>query len=155
MLRLLTTTLFALLALLACSRQPAAEEPAPKAAAPATPAKAKSASSYTVNIVPGAAKAGQPSTTVVEVRPGPGFKINLEFPARLKLLTTEGLKTGKRELSKDDAELTKAVLRFSIPFTPAHAGKLKLDGTTDFSVCNETSCKLIRDERLSWEVDVQ
>ena len=108
-----------------------------------------------MRIVPGDATAGRSSTSVVEVTPSTGYKINLQFPSRLKLEPTAGVKPAKEQLGKDDAEVTEEVLRFNVAFTPASAGKLKMGGTADFSVCNDSTCKLIRDEKLAWEVDVK
>lgn len=142
---------FSLVALLACQREPAAD-PAPAAKAGESPAADQT---YTVRILPGEAKAGQAATSVVEVTPNPGYKMNLEFPARLKLQVPPGVTAAKSELKRDDADLTEKALRFNVAFTPAEAGKVSLTGSADFSVCNDTTCKLIRDEKLAWEVSVQ
>ncbi len=159
--RLCISSLLLFVTAFACQREPAAREgaagPAPGPAgteAVARPAAA-GASAYTVRIVPGEATAGQPATSVIEVSPAPGFKINQEFPAKLKLSKTEGVAPVKTELGLDDAEISDKSLRFSVRFTPANAGKVALAGAADFSVCNDTTCKLIRDEQLSWEVQVK
>ncbi len=159
------------LLLIACQREASAEQapaktpdaPATKKAPTAPPpgfvatgaVAEKPAESYMVRIVPGDAKAGQSGTSVVEVTPSPGYKINLEFPSRLRLEPTAGVKPAKEQFGKEDAEVTEKVLRFNVAFTPASAGKLKMAGTADFSVCNDSTCKLIRDEKLAWEVDVK
>jgi hypothetical protein len=161
--RLCISSLLLLVTAFACQREPAAREGAPGAAAPGPAgteaAAAKPATTgpapYTVRIVPGEATAGQPATSVIEVSPAPGFKINQEFPAKLKLSKTDGVAPAKTELGRDDAEISEKALRFSVRFTPATAGKVALAGAADFSVCNDTTCKLIRDEQLSWEVEVK
>ena len=117
--------------------------------------QAPTAQSYTVRIVAGDAKAGQAGKSVVEVTPAAGFHMNLEFPVRLRVTPPTGLTLGKADLSKEDAELTEAALRFSVPFTATAAGKVSLEALGDFSVCNDTTCKLIRDEKLAWDVDVK
>jgi hypothetical protein len=66
-----------------------------------------------------------------------------------------GVDTPKTEYSKSDAEVTEEVLRFKVAFTAIKAGKVNLNGSADFSVCNESACKLIRDEKLAWEVAVR
>lgn len=151
--------LFSLVALLACQKQPAADQGTPKAgekaaAAPA-PAPATANDAYTVRIVPGDAKAGAPATSVIEVTPGPGYKVNLDFPAKLTFSPPEGVTAEKKAFDKGDAELTEKALRFNVPFTAAAAGTISLSGTADFSVCNDNTCKLIRDEKLAWEVAVK
>lgn len=148
----------------ACQGTPEArkpEAPASKAAAPTTQAAAPTtaaapqAAPYTIRIAAGEAAAGKPATSVIEVRPAPGFHMNLEFPARLRVSPTPGVTLTKADLTKDDAELTAELLRFSVPFNAAAAGKVSLAGLGDFSVCNDSTCKLIRDEKLSWDVDVK
>ena len=44
--------------------------------------------------------------------------INLEFPARLRVSPPAGVTVTKPDLTKDDAELTEAHLRFSVAFSP-------------------------------------
>lgn len=153
--------LFSLVALLACQKQPAADQGTPKggdkAAAPAAPAPAPAAANdaYTVRIVPGDAKAGAQATSVIEVTPGPGYKVNLEFPAKLTFTPPAGVTAEKKDFAKGDAEITEKALRFNVPFTATAAGTVSLSGTADFSVCNDNTCKLIRDEKLAWEVAVK
>jgi len=165
MLRFSFVAAFTLATTLACQGAPEAAKPAaaatPSAATPvpsaatAAAASPSAAAPYTVHIAPGAAVAGQPATSVIEVRPAAGFHMNLEFPARLRVTPPAGVTVTKPDLSKDDAELTEAHLRFSVAFNVAAAGKATLAGLGDFSVCNDTTCKLIRDEKLSWDVDVK
>ncbi len=153
------SALFSLTALLACQNHPAAQEgsPAPEAK-PASPTSAPAATAgdaYTVRIVAGEAKAGEPATSVVEVTPGPGYHVNTEFPVRLKLVPPAGVTAAKAQLERADAELSEAALRFNVAFTAATAGTVNMAGTADFSVCNDNTCKLIRDEKLAWEVAVK
>ncbi len=160
MARLFLATASLAFALTACQREAAAEPPTTKPPTPATkeaPTKAEpaTAQSYVVRIVAGEAKAGASTTSVVEVTPAEGYKINLEFPSRLQLSPTAGVKPAKERLGKEDAEVSEKMLRFNVAFTPASAGHLKMNCTADFSVCNDSTCKLIRDEKLAWEVHVK
>lgn len=128
--------------------------PAPAEAKPAdTPAPA--AKNYVVKITPGDAQAGQPAKSVIEVTPTAGYKMNLDFPSRLALDTPTGATLGKTELGQGDVEITEAALRFTVDYTPDEAGKLDLAGAADFSVCNENACKLVRDEKVAWQVAVK
>lgn len=119
------------------------------------PESAAEAVNFVVRVVPGAAKAGAESTTVVEVTPKPGFKMNLDFPARLRITEPGATKPAKEVLGKDDAEVTTEVLRFKVALTAEQAGAAAVGALADFSVCNENACKLIRGEKLAWTVDVQ
>jgi hypothetical protein len=162
-------TCSAALVLVACqkddaSAQPESPAPAAKPAAPAPAAAAKpapapkpaaEAKTYTVRINTAEVAAGKPATTVIEISPGPGFKMNLEFPTKFRLEPKDGISAAKPALTKDDAELNEEVLRFPVGFTAAAAGKHALKGVADFSVCNDTTCKLIRGETFAWEIDAQ
>lgn len=139
---------------------PAAEAPAAApaeapAAAKAAKAMPEAAQTYTIRITPGDAEAGKAATSIVEVTPAPGYKMNKDFPTRLKVEPVEGVTLARSEFEKEDIELSEEALRFEIPFTPAAAGKLDLSAAADFSVCNENACKLIRDEKLAWQVAVR
>jgi hypothetical protein len=167
--RICISSLLLLVTAFACQRQPAAREggltgpaPTPAATTQAAPAPAPAPKPveaapqpYMVRIVPGSGAAGQAVNSVIEVSPAAGFHINQEFPVKLKLLKTDGVDMAKKELGKEDAEINEKALRFTVRFTPKAPGKVALTGTADFSVCNDTTCKLIRDEQLSWEVDVK
>lgn len=160
----LTTALTAALTL-GCNKpvDPPAEAPAPTAAAPApapapapeAPAPEPAQKNYLVRITPGEAAAGQPAQSLIEITPTPGYKMNLEFPSRLDLDPPQGAALQKTELGRDDLEITEQALRFTVAYTPEQAGQLDLAGAADFSVCNENACKLIRDEKVAWEVAVK
>lgn len=135
---------------------PAAAEASPTPAKPAAPAEAApAAKNYVVRITPGDATAGQPASSVIEITPAAGYKMNLEFPSRLALDTPEGAALGKTELTADDLEITEKALKFTVAYTPEQAGQLDLAGAADFSVCNENACKLVRDEKVAWQVAVK
>lgn len=136
----------------AAAAEAAAAEAKP---AEAAPAPAPAAKNYVVKITPGEAQAGQPAKSVIEVTPTTGYKMNLDFPSRLALDTPAGATLGKTELGQEDVEITEAALRFTVDYTPEEAGKLDLAGAADFSVCNENACKLVRDEKVAWQVAVQ
>jgi len=123
------------------------------AQAPAAAAKkAEPEKTYKVRIVPGEAVAGAEASSIIEVTPLLGYKMNKEFPSKLKMSETDGVTVPKSEYTKADAEITEQILRFKVAFTVAKTGKVNLNGSADFSVCNEKACKLIRDEKLAWEV---
>ena len=125
----------------------------PVATPKAQPAPAPAA--YTIRVVPGSAKAGAEITSLIEIAPLPGYKMNKDFPSRLKLAPSEGVTVNKPVLNKGDADLSEAMLRFKVPFVASAAGTTDMSGTADFSVCNESSCKLYRGEQISWKVAVQ
>ena len=164
----LTVLMTSCLAMMACNSEP---KPAPEAkvtapASTAVTAKAETKTApssaapveaqYTVRIIPGDAAAGAAATSVVEVKPTPGYKMNTEFPVQIKKLSgPEGVTLPKQTLAIADAELSEKMLRFTVPFTATKAGQIDLAGLADFSVCNERACKLIRDEKVAWQVTVK
>ena len=123
------------------------------AAAPASEAPA--AAEYTVRVLPAEAKAGEDAKSIIEVTAAPGFHMNAEFPSRVKDLSCTGGTLAKAELGPEDAEVTQEALRFSVPFKADAAGKVDLAGAASFSVCNDRTCKLIRDEKVAWAVEVK
>lgn len=158
--RLSALTLAACFATVLACRETSATEPvaAPPSAAAASAAPASAApaaAEYSVRIVPGDAKAGEAGTSIVEVTPAAGFKMNLEFPSRAKNLACAGGTVAQAEVTPGEGDVTEQVLRFKVPFTAAAAGTLEINGLADFSVCNERACKLIRDEKLAWAVEVK
>ncbi len=137
---------------------PVAAEKAPTAAAEKAPTPAPApaaAQTYKIKITPGDAEAGKQATSVIEVTPMPGYKMNKDFPSKLAVAPADGVTLAKTAFENDDAQLTEEALRFEVPFTAAAAGKLDLAGSADFSVCNENACKLIRDEKLAWQIAVR
>lgn len=139
------------------SQAKAAKAETAKADTKAGPAsKAPVEAHYTVRIIPGDAAAGAEAKSVVEVKPTAGYKMNVEFPAQIKKLAApEGVTLPKQTLAAADAELTEKVLRFTVPFTATKAGQIDLNGLADFSVCDARACKLIRDEKVAWQVTVK
>ena len=79
----------------------------------------------------------------ISVRPKPGFKVNKDFPHRLKLKGAEV--TG---------EIKPEQLEFAIASATASC-EGSCEGSADFSICNDQMCKLYRDVKLSWEVSAK
>lgn len=163
--RALPVLLVSIFALACAGETSKPEAKAPKSAAAKSAAAAQAAPAskaataepqYTVRIIPGDATAGAEAKSVVEVTPKPGYKMNKDFPAQMKQIKgPDGVTLAKDTLSVGDAELSEKMLRFTVPFTAAKAGQVDLAGLCDFSVCNERACKLIRDEKVAWQVAVK
>ena len=99
-----------------------------------------------------AASKGEASKTAVTVIPLDGYKMNKDFPNSLTLNPAAEAKITKTKFSPADAQLTEQALTFGIDFTPASSGPTQFSGTANFSVCNESTCKLFRGEKLAWTV---
>ena len=133
------------------------------AAAPAKDSAAKptaktepfAAAPYRIRIVSSEATAGAPTSTRIEITPLDGYKMNKDFPSRLRVDVTDKATTPKTDFQQGDAEITEERLGFKVGLTPKAAGAINMTGTTDFSVCNESTCKLYRGEKLAWELAVK
>ncbi len=76
----------AIFALVACDGAPA------KASDPSTAPPVAADQNYTTRIVPGEAKAGAAATSVIEILPAVGYKMNVDFPSRLVVSPLKGAK---------------------------------------------------------------
>ncbi len=110
---------------------------------------------YSLEFKPGTLKKGEPGNALLKVTPGAGFKMNKEFPVKLKLKPGTDWKVAKEELKVADVKLNESALEFPLSLTPNVSGRVKLEALADFSVCNDQSCKLIRGLELSWGLQVQ
>ena len=99
---------------------------------------------------PDKAPVGQESKAEVIVTPRNGYKINVEYPAKLLL---KGIPAGtkvaeritKRQMSVSDKRLT-----VPVAFTPEGPGEKSFSGELRFSVCDKQSCQMPR-ETISWK----
>jgi len=92
---------------------------------------------------PSSAKAGQKAEASVVVTAKSGWKVNQDYPAKLILEETAGVKLEKTKLSKGDAaKFDKHTAEFKVALTAEAAGKKEIKGTLKFAVCDEaaTSC---------------
>lgn len=144
-LRPLTLVAIGALALSACeagtaSRPAPQDQPSPEA--PKTAAEAPAEPSYTVDVeVPPDAKRGQEAIARVRVQPKAPWHINLEYPAKLRLRSSDAVELDTTLLRKDDAErFDDEALVFSVLFTPQAKGPQSIAAEVDFAVCGDAAC---------------
>jgi hypothetical protein len=113
--------------------------------------EAARAINHVIRVVPGDAKVGQEATSLIEITPKAGYKMNVEFPVKVKLTKKDGIKA-KPQFGLADAELSEKMLRFKVPYTAEKAGQIDIESLADFSVCNAQSCKLVRGEKIAWAI---
>lgn len=114
----------------------------------------KDAQSYTVELTAkGPYKAGVEGKAEIVLAPKAGFHVNPDYPAKLKLQdpAPEGVTYPKKVLKKEDGKFEEKGATLPVPFTVAKAGKAKIGGTFQFSVCSEKNCFL---EKVDLEVEV-
>ncbi len=165
--------------LLGCNKEtpPAAEEPrsASNAAAPKAAPASENASAPAAAAADGAPAAGTPRVTdaafevsleapqplkagqagsvdVVLVAKAP-FHVNDQYPIKLKLKETPGVKYANLTITKDAAKVENMKAVMPVAFTP-EAGKRTVAGTFSFSVCTEDKC-LMEKRDLALDVSVE
>jgi hypothetical protein len=90
---------------------------------------------------PGAVAATAPATARLVVHPGPGLKMNLDYPTGLTLTPPAGVSLAKTSFAATDAEKFDAKeLSYAVSLTGAAAGEYKVPGTFKFAVCDEGAC---------------
>lgn len=139
---------------------PPAEGAADSASQPSEPAAAGvskvSDAAFDVSIeAPVAAlKAGQAgSVDVVLVAKAP-FHVNDQYPIKLKLKESPGLKYAAMVVGKDAAKVEHMKAVVPVSFTPDGAGKRSVAGQLAFSVCTEDKC-LMEKRDLALDVVVE
>jgi len=112
---------------------------------------------YQVQVTPSEVTVGTEAKLVLSVAAVSGWKWNAEYPAKFKVSGPTAVRLGKSEFSTraGDVEAGKTEARITIPATASSQGTFTLDVTGSFSVCNDTSCKIMRDEKVAVEVTVR
>ena len=96
----------------------------------------------------GEVKAGVETIANVVVTPGPNYKINFEYPTKLKLDATNGVTIPKPEFraggpnkDKGDADtMEEKKLAFVVKLTPSATGSYTINGSFKFAVCDKDQC---------------
>jgi len=121
---------------------------------PAFAASKKDAQGYTVELkAKGAYQKGVEGKVELVLAPKPGMHVNPDYPAKLKLQdpAPEGITFPKKILKKDDGKFEEKGATLDIPFVAAKAGKAKIAGTFQFSVCSDKNCFM---EKVDLDLDV-
>ena len=82
---------------------------------------------------------------VLRVVPKPGYKVNLDFPNRVRF------KDQSIASAPPKVEVSKASLNYTLPIQVDKAGQ-KIEVIADFSICNENSCKLYTAQAYDWQM---
>ncbi|MBM4354283.1 MAG: hypothetical protein FJ109_10890 [Deltaproteobacteria bacterium] len=105
---------------------------------------------YEAAAVPNEVGLNEKVSVVVSFTAGSGYHWNDEYPARFEVSGGEGVGIEKREFSvkTKDVEVSKDAARITIPVVVKESGAQDLLVKGSFSVCNETSCKIMRNEEI-------
>lgn len=136
-------------AVLVPSRTLAVSDPS----APKVDASSVSAEAYGVDMKAQTAyAAGKEGTVDVVISAKGEFKINSQFPFRLKLgEPPEGVAYPKPVLKKDDGTFSEKQGTFKVPFVAQKAGTYTISSTVSLSVCNDKKCLM---EKVPVDVQV-
>jgi hypothetical protein len=98
--------------------------------------------SFAVKVNPPApSTAGAEAVARVVVTPGPGWKMNHEYPTELALTPPDGVKVQKALLELGDvAKLEDNELAFDVKLVSTKPGTYKVGGQLKFAVCTPETC---------------
>ncbi|MBM4320762.1 MAG: hypothetical protein FJ125_12610 [Deltaproteobacteria bacterium] len=148
-------TLPVMLLLLCCSAPLLAAVPAQPAGDKGETLRVrKEAPHYALEVREPTARTGMKQQAELRLVGRGGYKVNVEYPTRIKLKAPAGIMLETDAVGKADAlELTKEVARFPLRYLPARPGSAELQAEVRFSVCNDKQCDLAM-ETLTWIVKV-
>lgn len=124
-----------------------------KESAPARSAQANDVL-YTVEPIVVSGKSGEDVEVPVVIRSNPGFKINKDFPWKIKVPSSEALLADSAELDASSIELGETQARGVVRVKPTagtHQGKV----IADFSICNDDVCKFYRDTEIAYTLKAE
>lgn len=91
--------------------------------------------------VPDSVAVGKDSMVSITLTPKTGWKINQEFPTKLKIVAPAGTSLKSASLSAKDAKtFSKKSAEFQVAFSATAAGVKKFSGNMRFAMCTDTTC---------------
>ena len=101
-----------------------------------------------------AAKVGETLTAVLSATGVAPWHVNVEYPAKLEIVTVEGFSAPDSPMRKEAAaKLDEAELRFEVPLTAEEAGERTVELKLKFGLCNADRC-ISRESVQRWTVAV-
>lgn len=146
----------ALSAMVGCEAEPANSSASAAANAPATAGESKQATNnegrYSVVSPKSAVEVGKTGTINFAVKPSGGLKINHDFPWKVTFEDAEGVEIASRTVGGSKIELADDEATIPVQLRANTAGEHRLAATGSFSVCNDTKCYVMRDEKVEFEL---
>jgi hypothetical protein len=153
LLTILTIAAAGWLGLSGCNKQGDAETQKPSlvpaGSQAAKPSGKPAAPAFKLMVAAPAGKVGQELSAEVKVVPRGEYKINLEYPHKLKVSGPAAASPKETALAAKDAKISKAELSFKPTFKLTSAGEHTFTGKLRFSVCTEKQCE-IKAEKVKW-----
>ena len=106
--------------------------------------------------IPDGAKSGVQDSVKIKITPKKGWKLNKEFPNKLKVSPPAGVKVAKANQNQGDAVSFSehGGAEWHVKFTPDSTGRKDFGGEFRFAVCTETTC-VPKKEKLAFVVNVK
>lgn len=117
----------------------------------------KKETTFVIDAQPAEAKVGDKSSFKVTIKPGTGYKWNENFPAAFKIVTEQpkSVVFQRRDFDKSAFQTEAKHANLSVPFDAKAANEETIDATATFSVCNDETCLIYRNEKVAMQVKVR
>lgn len=133
------------------SAGPSADEQGAAASGEEAPA---SDERFRTRVRPEEVPAGTSTDVELAIEPKEGLKINLEYPSwTLEIEEAEGVEFASQSFDRDDFDLQESGATVSTKVTVPEQGARQWTGRADFSVCNDETCHILRDEAVAFRVE--
>ena len=104
---------------------------------------------------PQVSEVGKVAKAHVKLEPGPGYKINKDYPIRLEITPPGGVEVERTtQRSPDAVRLDPHGALFDVAFTPKEAGHKEVRAVFGFSVCTPKACE-VKKESFAFSTDVR
>lgn len=104
--------------------------------------------------VPTGTAAGADAVVTINLLPKTGWKINQEFPTKLKVTAPEGVAVDKDTMAATDAAtFSEKTAVFQLKVKAASAGTKEFAASFRFAVCTDATCDP-KEAKLAWKLDV-
>ena len=132
---------------------PSKAAPVESAPGPATGPRSETETYKAELKVTGPCKAGGECSFEVSLETKGGYHINATYPYKFKTAdpAAEGVSYPKPILKREDGKFEEKRGGFKVPFAAKQAGKVKVGGTFNLSVCSDANCIM---DKVALESDV-
>ena len=104
--------------------------------------------------IPESVTTGAAGVVTIHLLPKTGWKINQEFPTKLKVKAPEGVAVEKDTLAVGDAgTFSEKTAVFDLKFSGSSAGSKEFSAEFRFAVCTDATCDPKKAD-LAWKLDI-
>lgn len=130
-----------------------AEASAPTQAAP-TPDEDLNADRYELVGPRAPVSVGEASDVTLSIKAADGLEINHEFPWSIEFSDADELELEQTTFAGGALQLGERSAEIPLKMAPNSPGEHTLEAVGNFSVCNDTQCYVIRDQKLAFNIEV-